>query len=373
MPVPVVTALPSAIAPVSTKLSDSRRSCPPAVTFPPSGMAAREVASTTETETAPATATGPPSVVDEPCEVLPVVPAPAPPEVARSLAKPCWLPTWPSTPPPAAPPLSSSAWPATLACASALLIDSRCDMKLMSPPELSVRAVVATAVSLTTLSAIEMPTPVSPDFVSPAASVTFDPSCDALADSAPLTVVAAPAFSVAWVSLLATVNANTGVIAVLPAAPPAACVSIALLDDADIVRSCAPVSRVLVPRIASVSVSPMFSASEMPMPNLPKPSWLAVALALFSTKFSAVRVTSPLSVMVTFAPPASVAVDSVRPMFSASDPATPVATPLTPETAVAPIRLVVSVQPSVCSLPVPADDKATRPVSPPASAPAFEV
>ena len=228
------------------------------------------------------------------------------------------------------------------------------------------------ALSLTMFSATEMPTPVSPDSVSPLASVKAEPSCDALAVTAPLNpVLPARVPSRALVSLLATVSAKTGVMAVLPAAPPCATVSMSFFDAADIVRLRVPVSATLLPSTASVSVSPMFRASEMPMPNLPKPDWLATARASFSTKFCAVSDTSFASVMVTVVVAAVSeisAVASVKPMLMASEPAMPVLTPLTPDAALAPMRAVVSLHSSRCEVPVPSEVRLRRPALSPNSA-----
>ena len=47
------------------------------------------------------------------------------------------------------------------------------------------RAVVASTVSVEIVSASEMPTPVSPDVVSPVASVRFEPLCEAVSVTAP--------------------------------------------------------------------------------------------------------------------------------------------------------------------------------------------
>ena len=239
--------------------------------------------------------------------------------------------------------------PATLALALDWLTDTLLALKAIAPPALRSRAVVASTSSVEMVSASEMPTPVSPDSVSPAASVITEPSCVAVTLTSPPSVVVDASLSPkmrALVSLSDTDKANTGVIAVLPAAPPSALVRIALALLANSVRSSAPLISASTPMLAWVSVSPMLRAIDAPMPNLPKPSWLALALALFSTKFSAVRLTSPGAVKVTVAPVASVALASLMPMLSASEPAMPVLTPLTPDVASASKCETVSLPPS---------------------------
>ena len=94
VPPPLVMALPSASALVSVKLSACSVSAPmpaaaPAVTWRPAGTEALALVSTTDTATAPATLTEPPSVLDEALSVLPVLPAaPGLALVARESAPP---------------------------------------------------------------------------------------------------------------------------------------------------------------------------------------------------------------------------------------------------------------------------------------------
>ena len=57
--------------------------------------------------------------------------------------------------------------PATLAFACALFTEAVRALKLTAPVESILRAVVALVLSTATVSASEMPTPVSPDLVSP--------------------------------------------------------------------------------------------------------------------------------------------------------------------------------------------------------------
>ena len=269
------------------------------------------------------------------------------------------------------PPLSASFSPATLACASALLIDWTRAVKPTLPAALRSRPVLATALSMPMLTAIEMPTPVSPDLVSPLASVIVAPSCAALARIAPvIDVVPAPDPMRALVSLWPTETAITGVTAVLPAAPPWAKVVNSLDEAAASVRSSAPLSTTPSPTTALVSVMPMLTTIDAPMPNLPEvgPDWLATARALFSTKSCAVSVTSPASVMATCALLAIKAMASVMPTLMAIDPATPVSTPLTPEAALAPMRLVVSLHSRRWPPPEPTPLRSRSPSGPPSSA-----
>ena len=115
--------------------------------------------------------------------------------------------------------------PATLALASALFADVVRALKVTAPPASTLRAVVAFALSTATVSASEMPTPVSPDLVSPLAVVSTEPSCAALAVSAPSIfspLASVPISASVWLS--DTEMATTGVTAVAPAAPPSACV-----------------------------------------------------------------------------------------------------------------------------------------------------
>ena len=88
-----VMALPSASALVSVKLSECSVNAPvpatPALTWRPSGTVALALVSTTDTATAPATLTEPPSLLDDPLSVLPVLPAaPGLALVARESAPP---------------------------------------------------------------------------------------------------------------------------------------------------------------------------------------------------------------------------------------------------------------------------------------------
>ena len=61
-----------------------------------------------------------------------------------------------------------------------------------APPALMLRAVLAVALSTSTVTAIEIPTPVSPDFVSPSATVSEPPLCEALSDTSPVHFSVAP-------------------------------------------------------------------------------------------------------------------------------------------------------------------------------------
>ena len=355
------TALPSADAVESVLFSDFTVTLPlltpillPATIVRASGISASELDCVTVTATAPATCTlalAPEPWPDE-ADVAPglvSVLAVEPPEVLRSPANdPCLL-TSLSTPPLLDPLSGTSLPPATLALASARFMPTARALNAMAPPAVRSRRVVALTLSVLMVSATETPTPVSPDSVSPLASVATEPSCSAVALNLPPSVVVAPllALTRACVLLSETEIEMIGVIAVLPAAPPSAAVSISFLLLASIVMSLAPASVALVPMLAVVVVWPMLSAIDAPMPKLPRPDCVALALTLLATKFSAFSSTSPSGVSVTVALSASVADAIDVPTLIASEPAMPVVTPLTPEVALAPKLEVVSLLPTV--------------------------
>ena len=236
-----------------------------------------------------------------------------------------------------------SSLPATLAFASALLLDVVPAANVTAPPAVILRSVVAMTLSEPIVSASEMPRPVSPDLVSPLATVSTEPLCAALASSAPVSLssplVAAAIF--ALLSLFDTVIAITGVAAVPPLAPPSACVVIAFDELAESLMSCASLI-CASPISALVSVSPMLSTSDAPMPNLLASPCVALVVAALATKFSALSATSPLSVTVSVAVSAMLARALLMPTLTASAPATPVLPPLAPAIAVAPKLCVAS-------------------------------
>ena len=92
---------------------------------------------------------------------------------------------------------------------------------------------------------------------------------------------------------------------------------------------------------------PMFTPMAAPTPVLPPDSCLPLALVVLATKFSAVSVTLPPSVMTTCAPLAMVALEWLIAMLIASAPAMPVSTPLTPAVASAPKVSTLSALPTV--------------------------
>ena len=111
------------------------------------------------------------------------------------------------------------------------------------------------ALSFTTFSASDSPTPVLPDFVSPAAVVVtlFDRLAEAL--KSPQISKAKPLPRAALTSLAAMAIATIGVSATPPFPPPFASVSIVWLASAIKVRSPAPERMVLSPMVASVRSS----------------------------------------------------------------------------------------------------------------------
>ena len=375
-----MTVLALASAAASVLFSDLSVSVPsrlevPAVMTKPSGIVAREIELWTVMATAPATCTLlPPSPSAEAPLVLPVVPASAPLVVARLLAKVLLSVTFLLTPPSSLPSsvvgASLSLPPATLALALLLLEETLRALKAIAPPALTVRASVATARSVPMLNASEIPTPVSPDSVAPSANVVTEPTWPALTvRSAPSVVL--PLASVprlASVSLLDTEIAITGVTAVAPAAPPSAVVAIAFVDKADKLTSVAPDRLASLPISASVSVSPILSATLAPTPRSPPPDCLPLDLTALSMKFSALTTTFPPPVIVTTVPSRSVAEASLMTTPMARAPATPVAPPLAPAIAVTPKRLSLLASVKLWPLVLPAPVKATRPVVPPAMA-----
>jgi hypothetical protein len=190
------TALPSALAMASVLFCAVTLSAPPATMLRPSEMVARETESATVTPMAPATLTcePPPPLPAEDVSalarlVLPVVPAPAPACVPRWLAKPCWPSTWPLAPSRLLLEFEPLSWllpPATLALACELLFETVRALTPTAPVVLTLRSMVAKALSRPMVRASEMPTPVSPDLVSPSAIVCAEPSCAALSVTSPV-------------------------------------------------------------------------------------------------------------------------------------------------------------------------------------------
>ena len=192
---------------------------------------------------------------------------------------------------------------------------------------------------MATATAMEMPTPVLPDSVSPSAVVSTALSSFAVADSAPVRVNVPPgcAPSVACVSLLETDTATTGVTAVEPFAPLFASVLISAEDSAVSVRSCAAVTTTPSPIRATVVFWPTFTATDAPTPtSVPTPPpFDGSAFAVFAAALSAFRLTSLLPVIVTLGAPMLACV-SVVAMLIATEPATPVLPPPAPEVDCAP-------------------------------------
>jgi hypothetical protein len=223
------------------------------------------------------------------------------------------------------------------------------------------RAVVASAASVVTTSANEMPTPVLPDSVSPEAEALFEPSCEAVMFSVPTDSAASAASVLARVVLLATEIASTGVTAVLPLPAPSASLSIAFFDAALIVTSPAFTSDAALatgrepsPSSALVSVSPMSRLNTAPTPVEVPSVCLPVPLAVTSMKFSALISTALPPVMVTVVPSTISAVVLLMPTLMTRAPATPVAPPLAPATASTPRRLssALNVRSKVSVVPV---------------------
>src|SRR5882762_178404 len=348
MPTPVppglVVAAPSPLAAASVLLCALSESAPPDSILRPSPIVASECVIATATPTAPATCTAPLEVSVEPLlSVFPValVSVLESALLARVSAALAWLWVWLLTPPLSSllsfVPASVACPPATLATAWASSADPTLGEKVTAPSALTSRAVLATALSSATVTAMEIPTPVSPDLVSPSAIVSEPPLCDALSETAPLHLSTVPlkAPSFALVSLVETATATTGVIAVSPFAPPSARVSIWLLEPAERVTLCASSSAAPSPMIAPVPVTPTFTAIDAPMPKLLAPSCCAFAVTVLLTKFCAFSSTSLLPVTVTLALSAIAAVAWLMPTLTASDPATPVSPLLAPETALA--------------------------------------
>ena len=127
----------------------------------------------------------------------------------------------------------------------------------------------------------------------------------------------------------------TGVTAVTPLAPPIAVVSMSLADCASSVISFAEVMFAPSAITTSVSVSPILSAIDAPIPKPPLSFCSALACAIFCTSVIALRLTSPPSVILIDAAGAISARASLIPIFIASEPATPVSPPLAPEIACA--------------------------------------
>ena len=257
-PLPTV-APPSALAVASVRFCDSRfrLAVPPplcAVRCRPSGNAALALLLATVMATAPATLTPLPesplplSEADALASVvLAVLPAALESVlVAFVSAAPFWLVTFLSTPfscVPPAPASDSCSPPATLALARERLADTVLAEKVTLPPASMSRPVVASAVSVEMVNASEMPTPVSPDSVSPLASELTEPSCAASSVTTPVFCTAGSVKlpSVASVSLFDTETAIDGVTAVFPLLPASAALLDSLLDDAESLMSLAPV------------------------------------------------------------------------------------------------------------------------------------
>ena len=269
------------------------------------GIEARAVVVAIVTPTAPATCTfffSPPSPVASADEPWLWSSGAAPPlSVARVPAASFCFFTLVSTPPSVSVWLpeagASSTPPATLALALALLPDTVRALKLTLPPALMSRCVVASAESVAMVSASEMPTPVSPDSVSPVASVMAEPWWAALSATSPELWMAGNENVPRLASVLFsdTETAIDGVTAVLPLLPAAAALVSALLDEAESLMSEAPVIDASSPMCAKVSVMPTLTLMAAPTPILPPPSCLPVALVALATKFSALSSTPPPS------------------------------------------------------------------------------
>ena len=99
-----------------------------------------------------------------------------------------------------------------------------CAWKLTASPASISRRVVAMALALSTVSAMEMPTPVLPDLVSPSALVWLVPASLASTVSLPLMASSSPLPIEASAELFRMAMATTGVTAVSPDEPCFACV-----------------------------------------------------------------------------------------------------------------------------------------------------
>ena len=361
--VPGFVTLPSATACASVLFSDFTVSVPfvmpvplPAVMVKPPGIEARAVVFATVMPTAPATSTffelpsSPLASADEPS----VLPADLPPlAVARSEAN-CLLSAAFLLTPPFGSFLSLSfeSPPATLDLALDFVPDAVLALKATAPLATTSRAVVAIAESVVMASAKEMPTPVLPDSVLPVAETLLLPSCEAVTFSEPALSALVAASALAFVVLLATEMATTGVTAVLSLfAAPSASLSIAFFEAALIVTAPAPETEaalagasVASPSSALVSVSPMFRLNTGPTPVEPPFVCLPVPLEVTSMKFSALISTVPLPVTVTVVPSAMYALVWLMPTLMTSAPATLVAPPLAPAIAATPSRLSAAVK-----------------------------
>ena len=307
---PVPVALPSATAEASVSLLALSVSAPPESTVNPSGIDAVALEAAMFTATAPATLSERPlsllvlSVAEE-ASSSPVSPPFDSPSsrleaISSSTVGPSLLGSAsPSSPSP----------PAALAFACAELSEAESATNITEPPAVIARAVVASAVSLTTFTAIDSPIPAFAPTASPLVSVVVVPRCVAVALNAPPSTNALGSFPMnAWVVLFATLTPTAPPTATpsVDVAPVCASVSIACVPLALSVRAFRSADATLpasttplpskAPMAARVSLSATFTATDAPTPRLPPfaPPSFGSAFAVLALVFAASNDTSPV-------------------------------------------------------------------------------
>ncbi len=209
------------------------------------------------------------------------------------------------------------------------------------------RNVVASTVSLATVSPSDIPTATLPAVASPATVVSTVLDCVALASRSPPITSVPPVPITAVVSLFDIEIPMAGVIAISPLDPPTTSVTMPWLPLAESVRSFAVFKAALFSIAARLSLSAIFNAIEAPTPTPSDPLVAsAFALAVLDVVLAAVKDTSPLPVILTVDGLINASL-LVFTMFNASDPATPTSPPAAPEVASAPNVPVLSPDTSV--------------------------
>ena len=300
---PAPVALPSATADASVSLLARKVNVPPASTAPTlSEMNARALEAAMFTATAPATLMLRldvfASAFMSPVEPLPARDSPSPRLsliLLVTLSSPSGSVVVPS---------SSSPPPAALAFACAELSEAESATNITEPPAVIARAVVASAVSLTTFTAIDSPIPAFAPTASPLVSVVVVPRCVAVALNAPPSTNALGSFPMnASVVLFATLTPTAPPTATPPVdvAPVCASVSITCVPVALNVTSFRlPASTTPLPSkapmAARVSLSATFTATDAPTPRLPPfaPPSFGSAFAVLALVFAASNDTSPV-------------------------------------------------------------------------------
>ena len=238
---------------------------------------------------------------------------------------------------------SSAAAPLALAVASLVAADAPSTVKLIAPPALSERCVLASTECSASVKPSEKPIALSGAVEAPVAFDETDADCVALTEIAPV-VVSVPRACVPMVAFVETIEmatATTGVTASPPAAvafaPLVASTTELCPPVALSVRVRAPLTMASSPIVAAVVSSTTETAIERPRPNAVPLASPARAFVVEAESGSAVSVTSdvaPASVTIAALPTDAVLEASTR--LKASEPATLFLPPPAPLVASAP-------------------------------------